>query len=508
MPSYNSINPDTLATIVSAAGANIQEQAWLARAVHRKQSRGQFHKIKGGADTGRCIMEVADTQKMAGQTVNVRSTAPLGGPGVQGSSAARTGTGESQKAKAWSFNVGVLFKAKKWNNIAMNQCMLGTQNDAVSRAQLTDWHNRRMSDCFEASMLANRHARNTIYANGNSIGGPTSIATLRSQDTFRQNDITRAKNALLSMGARPFDVAKPGSKDELARFFGALNNRLTADMESSGEWEDLLASSQPRGDMNPIYSGTMPDYRGNILQRWEIIDDDAWGPKGTLAAPVAYLGEAIAALPATGAVAKGGGSATGAALTDPKYFEYFPAASFTGYQDTALIAATTGTECYLLVKHGSGADAGKFSLFAYQVNNGNQITLTKRLLSTNATSGKIDATTVGGATWGSGVYTSTYFSEAEVPVGSEIWPCTRLGVPYCAGYVLGAEAFISGYGQGTSGVAFGRRSAEEQEHGRDTEIGMEICWGLAPTVNADNLVCNYAVIFAAWNPDGLPNIGG
>lgn len=500
MPSYNSIDPDTLSEIVSMAGSNVQEQAWMAKAIRRMQPAGQFAKIKGGATSGKPILEVVDTEKIKGKTVNITIQAPLGGPGVQGSSSARTGTGENQKAKMMSFDVGVLFKAKKWNNIAINQCTIGTSNDAVSRNQISDWHNRRMSDCYEAVMLANRHSRNTVYANT-----ATSIAALKSADTFRQTDIVKAKNALLSMGAFPFNVAKVGAAEQ-NRFFAALNNRITEDMEISGEWEDLLAQSQVRGDMNPIYTGAMPDYRGNLVQRHEIINSDAWGPQGALSAPVAYLGEAIVALPATGAEMKGGGSATGAALTDPKYFEYFPAAAFTGYQDTAIIAATTGTECYALVQHISGADAGKFSLFAYQVNNGNKITLTKRLLSTNATSGKIDATTVGSAVWGSGVYTSTYFSEAEVPIGSPIYPCNAKGQPYCFGYVLGSEAIACGYGQGTSGVAFGRRSLESQEHGRDTEIGLEICWGLAPTVNADNLICNYAVLVAAWNPTGLPNI--
>lgn len=500
MPSYSSIDPQSLATIVSAAGSNVQEQAWMAKAIRRMQPKGQFSKIKSGAAGGRPILEVADTEKIRGQTVNITIEAPLGGPGVQGSSATRTGTGENQKGKMMSFSVGVLFKAKKWNNIAMNQCTLGSNNDTKGRNQLSDWHERRMSDCFEAVMLANRHARNTIYA-----GTATSIATLKSSDTWRQTDIVKGKNALLSMGAHPFNVAKVGQA-EINRFFVAANNRLTEDMEVSGEWEDLLAQSQVRGDMNPIYTGSMPDYRGNIIQRHEIINSDAWGPQGSLSAPVAYLGEEIIALPVTGAEMKGGGSATGAALTEPKYFEGFPAASFTGYQDTDIIAATTGTECYVLAQHISGADAGKFTLFAYQVNNGNKITLTKKLMSTNATSGKIDATTVGSAVWGTGVYTSDYFSEGAVPVGSPLYPCNAKGQPYCFGYQLGGEAIVCGYGQGTSGVAFGRRSIESQEHGRDTEIGMEICWGLAPTQNADGLICNYAVFVAAWNPPGLPNI--
>lgn len=501
MPAYNAIDPNSLATIATQAGANVSEQAWMAQAIWRMTPKGQFNKIKGGATSGKPILEVVDTEKIRGNTVNITVQAPLGGPGAQGSSAPRTGTGENAKAKMMSFSVGVLFKAKKFNNIAMNQCMLGSANDTHSRNQLADWHNRRMSDCHEAVMLANRHTRNTVYAGTTA----TSIDTLKSADTFRQTDLTKAKNALLSMGAFPFDAAKVGAAEQ-HRFFAALNNRLTEDMETSGEWEDLLAQSHNRGDLNPLYTGEMPDYRGNIVQRHEIVNSDAWGPQGSLAAPVAYLGAEIVALPATGAEMKGGGSATGAALTDPKYFEYFPGAAFIGYQDSPIIAATTGTEYFALAQHISGVDAGKYSMFAYQVNNGNKIVLTKRFMSTNATSGKIDATTVGSAVWGSGVYTSAYFSEAAVPVGSPIYPCNAKGQPYCFGYDLGGEAIACGYGQGTSGVAFGRRSAEQQEHGRDTEIGMEICWGLAPTINADGLICNYAVIVAAWNPPGLPNI--
>lgn len=499
MPSYPAISPDSLSTIVSAAGSNVQEQKWMAKAIIRQKAAGQFAKITGGAFSGRPVLQVVDTEKNQGQTINMKIVAPLGGPGVQGSSSDRTGTGESQKAKMMTLTVGNLFKAKKWNNIAMSQCVLGSTNDQISRNQLADWHGRRMSDCHEALMLANRHARNTVYSNRK-----TSIASLVSADTFRAEDVTRAKNALLGLGGFPFDVAAKG-KAPLHRFFAALNNRITEDMELSGEWQALLKDAQPRGDMNPLFTGAMPDWMGNIFQRWEIVNDDSWGPKGALAAPVAYLGEAVAAAPATGYAMKGGGSATGAALTDPKYFEYFPAAAFTGYQDTAIIAAETGTEYYALIQHISGADVGKFSLVAYQVNSGNQITLTKVLRSATS-GGTIKQTTVGSATWGSGVYTSTYFSDGEAPIGSPVWPCNAKGQPYCFGYVLGSEAIACGYGRGIGGTVFGRRTQEEQQHGRDTEIGMDIVWGCAPMVNADNVVSNYAVIVSAWNPDGLPDI--
>lgn len=500
MPNYPSIDPDTISEIVTMAGSNAQEQAWIAQGVTRSIRQSPFSKIIGGALSGRPILQVVAAQKIAGDTVNLKIEAPDGGPLVQGGSATRTGQGEADKFKMFSFTVGVGWKGKKWNNVAKHQTMLGTDVDSKSRLKLSEWHSRYQADCMEASMLANKHALNTLYC-----GRKTSVDALTSADTFVADDVRRAKDMLQALGSFPFNMAKKGQQ-KIDLYYAQLNNKLLDDMERSSEWQALLQNSDLRGAENSLYTGFLPTWSGNALNRWEVTNDDAYGPQGAFCAPVAYLGETVLQLPATGYEMKGGRTAAGAALTTPLYFQYFPAAAFTGYHGS-IIAADTGTEYYALIKHISGASAGKFTMVAYQVNSGNRLTLTKVLRSTNATSGKIDATTVGSAVWGSGVYTSTYFADADAPVGSPVYPCNAKGQPFVYGYVLGGEALACGYGRGSSGLAMGgRTTSENQNHGLETEIGMELCWGVKPTTNADGTVCNYAVIAGAWNPDGLPTI--
>jgi hypothetical protein len=55
-------------------------------------------------------------------------------------------------------------------------------------------------------------------------------------------------------------------------------------------------------------------------------------------------------------------------------------------------------------------------------------------------------------------------------------------------------------------LAFGHRTEEHQNHGLDSEIGMEMCWGSRATQDANGLVNGYGIIVSAWNPEGLPTI--
>lgn len=509
MPNYPSIDGRTLSEVVTAAGANSQVQGWVAQAVVRGIRKSPWSSIIGGALSGRPILKVLAAEKLKGQTVHLEVEAPMGGPLVQGSGATRTGSGEEKKFTTFDFSVGIGWKGSKWNNYASYASLLGTPEANKTRDKLSDWHSRYQGDCVEAMMIANAHSQNTVYANRKA-----SREALRSADTFTANDVERTKFALLTLGAKPFNVAKRPNESIQNRYWAQLNNYMVQDMKASGDWQQLLADSRARGTTNELYTGDLPDWQGNVMNVWEVSNDDADGPQGAFCAPIAFLGEEIAALPTTatgtaagGITIKGGRNAAGAALTTPKYFHYFPAAEFQGYHDTAIIAATTGTDCYALIKYASGADAGKFTMVKYRVNDGNRITMISILRSTNATSGKIDATTVGNVTWNTGAWTTDYLSDLAVPVGSMIIPCNSYGQPFVRSYVLGGEAIACGYGRGSSGLAMGGlTTSENQNHGLESEVGLELCWGVGPVKDANSTVNGYAILEAAWNPDGLPTL--
>lgn len=504
---YANIDPRTLAEVVTAAGANSQVQAWVAKAVTAAQRKSQWAKMMGGAGSGKAILQVLAAQSLKGQVVNLEVDAPLGGPLYQGSAATRTGNGEERKFTTFTFNVDVGWMGMKWNNVASYLSLLGTPANNNHREGLAALHARHQGDCIEATYIANAHAQNTVYANRKA-----SREALRSADTFTPNDVSRAKEALLGLGAMPINMAKIKG-DVQNKYWAQLNNRIVQDNWERGDWQDLISQSRERGDGNNLYTGAMPEWMGNVLNVFEVHNDASNGPQGAFCAPVAYLGEAIAALPTTatgsaagGIVMKFGRNAAGAALTVPQYTQYFDAAPFQGYHGV-IIAATTGTDRYALIKYASGADAGKFTMVKYRVNDGNRITMISILRSTNATAGKIDATTVGNVTWGAGAWTTAYLSDAEIPIGSMVVPCNSYGQPFCRGYVLGAESIACGYGRGSKGLAMGGLTTnEDQNHGLESEVGLELCWGCGPVKDANLTVNNYALIEAAYNLDGMPTV--
>jgi hypothetical protein len=502
MPNYASITGQTVAQVVAAAGANSQEQKWAASVAVGTIRSSRLAKLIGGAGEGKPIVTVLDAQKLAGDTVNMQVEAPFGGPGYQGSGAQRVGNGESAKFQLYQFKLGVMWKGAKWNNVTKNQTTLGKGNiDAKSRVKLTDWFKRYQADNWEAEMLKRAHARNTIYS-----GRKTAVSQLTSADTFMADDAKRIANALSTIMAKPVNLAKKGLQ-ERKKYYLLLPHKQLDELESSNDWQTLLANSDLRGQENSLYTGLLPSWGGCVLDRWEIENDSADGPQGALCAPIGYLGEAIAASPATGYQLKLGGSAAAAAKTDPLYAQYFESAAFGGFEGDK-IAAVTGTERYLLIRNleasAATGDAGKFGMYAYQVTNGNTITLTKALRS-GTSGGTINQSTVGSVVWNTGVWT-TDFLTTQHAIGSEVIPCNEKGQPYVRGYALANEGIACGYGQGSQGLAFGHRTEEHQNHGLDSEIGMEMCWGSRATQDANGLVNGYGIIVSAWNPEGLPTI--
>ncbi len=502
MPNYAAITGQTVAQVVAAAGALSQEQAWAAKVAVGAIRSSRLAKLMGGAGEGKPIVNVIDAQKIAGDTVNMQVEAPFGGRGHQGSGATRVGNGEEAKFKLYQFKLGVMWKGAKWNNVAKHQTTLGKGNiDIKSRDKLTEWYKRYQADNLEAEMIKRAHARNTVFS-----GRKTTVDQLVSADTFVADDAKRISTALGTIMAKPVNLAKKGMQ-ERKKFYLILPHKQLDELESSNDWQTLLSNSDLRGSENSLFTGLMPSWGGCVIDRWEIENDTADGPQGAFCAPVGYLGEAIAAAPATGYTLKLGGSATAAAKTDPLYAQYFLSAAFGGFEGDK-IAAVTGTERYLLIRNleasAATGDAGKFGMYAYQVTDGNRITLTKALRAATS-GGTIKETTVGSVTWNTGVWTTDFLTDQHA-IGSEVIPCNAKGQPYVHGYCLGDETLACGFGKGSQGLAFGHRTEESQNHGLDHEIGLEMCWGSRATEDANGLVNGYGLLYSSWNPEGLPTI--
>jgi hypothetical protein len=517
MANYLEINPSTTAQLVNAAGANFQKQAWGMSVALGSMQRSQFGAaVDQGVKSVKPIKQVLELRGLNGQIVNYQSRAPLGSsPGVQGSAGPRVSHGENFKQIMWQLQIGVHWQGAKYNLVAEAQTMLGVgdidkqaQNDLKELFKLKQgWH-------MEAEMLANAVARTTIYANNK-----TSVEALRSADTFNPGMIDLIQSQMAGNMAAPVATSQQrgGGHEPVRAYYINCDSKMFADMKSNTDYRKELALSRVRGDDNELFYGDLPNYSGMVLDSYVSQIDTSDGPKGTLGAPVAFLGNALVALPLAGTFILGGGSAAAAAIVDPdppEFFKLFPAAEFKQFE-TVKIAATTNVEYYVLIQ---SATTGKFGMYAYQVNNGNKLTLTKALRATNATSTDLDCTTVGSITvttdmvetsghgWSVG---GVNYLQNTNAIGDRVYPCNSYGQPYVKGYALGDNAIWSAYGMFVDGSAMGMRTELKGgiiNHNMSSEIGLAMNWGCSAVRDANNLCNGYCVIVGAYNPPGLPSL--
>lgn len=513
MANYLDINANSTSQIISAAGANAQAQAWSMTVVEGAQQRSMFGRVfHDGVNSKKPIRPKLDLNKVHGQVMNIKSKAPLGAsPGVQGSGNNRVAQGEQEKFIMWQAQLGVQWQGKRWNNIAADQTMLGIGKplDSEARTEITDLFSLVQSRTIEANFVQRATARNSIYPNGK-----TSIGSLRSADTFSFDSMQQISDRMANNMAKPIALYKPkaaGCDEPIRGYYVIAPNPLVRDMEKSSDFQTLMSNAQVRGDSNTLFYGGFPMIGGSMLERYQIQSDDSDGPKGTLGAPHAYLGAALAkaiANDGTANIMKGGGSAASAALTDPTpplFFQLFPNAAFQTFEVTKIAAVTTTQYCLA-----QNSTTGLWRMYSYTTNDGNKLTLTGALLkSTSTTSGGIDSTTVGNVTAaasGTGVWTDAYIGETNL-IGDIVIPCNANGQAYVSGYALGDECMWSIYGLFTNGSAMGRRTMIDGNvinHGRESEVGMDMNWGCECVPNANNFYNGYSIIYGSFNPAGTP----
>jgi hypothetical protein len=252
---------------------------------------------------------------------------------------------------------------------------------------------------------------------------------------------------------------------------------------------------------NQIFRGDFVDWNGHGIYRWYIRDHDAFGPVGSVILPRAFLGTAIPA-DNTAYPITGGGSALGAAaLPAPNYFEAFSNAPWT-FTNGVAIAADVTTVRYVLIQNLTGANAGKFGFYSYQVNTGLVLTMVSRL---RAAAAGAAVTTLGNVTWNVAPWLVAFLTDSH-PIGSLIIETNSFGVPFGYSFMLGEMAGICGYGSLKGRSAKGARTEEHRNHGMDHGIGIEACFGSAPVQRTDGVFPNYCLVEHTVPIDGMPVI--
>ncbi|MEI6870698.1 MAG: hypothetical protein WCL08_00310 [Verrucomicrobiota bacterium] len=491
MSSYSVINAQTLANIV--ATNNTKEQKWVLNVYLESLGKNPFTKFIGGFKGGKPIIQVADTQKLHGTTITIHRKAGVGGMGQQGETA-RDGQERKNRFSNWQFSIGRLWQGLAQNTVARDQTVIGSTFDQDSAKQLAEWLGWRQGLDLETEMIVSSHSRNTLYP-----GDASSRESLRSKHYLQSETVTRATNILATLQAQPLNMAKSAAGADIMKYLLVGSQFSFAQFKQTSTYTNIVSLAGARGETNPLFQGGLPDWNGAYMWEWYIPDHTAYSPVGSAGTPRAILGTAIA--DATSAVdILGGGSTEGAALTDAGYFQNFSNSAYMGFEGEKR-ASSTGTTRYVLIQNVSGADAGKFGMYSYTVNNGTKLTMGGRL---NSSIAGIANTTLGNVVWDTGIWSGKH--TAAHPQGSLVYECNSYGQPFVKSYMMADEAIMCGYGSIDGKVAMGNRTEWRGPHGLDYAVGLESVWGSKAIPRVDGLVNGYAVIESAYSPDGLPNI--
>lgn len=337
-------------------------------------------------------------------------------------------------------------------NLETTEEIMGMRGEIASRFNVEQgkWLGRLKSEQIFQLIMLKLNAENVFYA-----GGKT-MATLRSADVLAWDEVTTLGQSIKPLGGLPADIKGGNSKAPVWSNIVIPTEAAMTSLKLDPDYKTLNSNADVRGPGNTMFSGTIRDIDGHVLNVYDPKDHDGVGAIGSPLNPKAQLGVAIAAATTTAFAVKGGGNATAAAITKKLFFKYFPGYAYK-FIGLGAHSADAGPHYALIVNPKNAAvDPGKVGMIKYTTgNNGNQITITQRLASAIA---GINHTTCGSVVWNTGVWASKH--TAEHPANATIIPCTEYGVPFGDTPMLLRSGILRGYGKYR-----GHRSQQTHEGG-------------------------------------------
>ena len=485
MASYEKINAQTLSEVL-ARSPEAARVAWGELAIRKSNDYSELYKyLVGPLGSGKAFIEHSDLKITAGNRVVLPLVGGARGGGVQGSGD-RIGKEKKLVPKDFDFKIGRWWDGFAINSVALNETVIGSKWDRAASQFLQRNLGIKKTDDMLLELLVRANARNTIRPNSKATRND-----LRTLDVFSTSTVTRGQSTLTSLGAKPVTLAKSSAGADI-RMFTFLGTQFSLEtLKNSSSYLEAAQYAEERGIKNSLFTGDIMPWNGNAIYQWNVEDPEDMAPAGCPLSARAYLGNAIAS--GTSAVdIKGGGSASNAADTDVQYFGYFSNAPIVGCEGSKR-AADTATERYVAILNQTGANAGKVMFASYKVNNGNKLTMFKRL---GASASGDQATTVGNITWGSGSYGGVSLTDSA-PEGSLMVEVNSYGVPF--GYVLalGEMAGIMGHGSIDGKSAIAKRTEEHRNHDMDHAIGLETTFGSRAFERIDGQVGGYVLVECA-----------
>jgi len=426
----------------SLGGGNLIGQAFDALLDVTKSNSNILAQLQGGMGSGKPFVIKDDLTKGAKDTVHFNIGTTLGQAGRRGTQVA-VNYEEPLYHSSWQVQIDSLRVVVGWNEITRVVATTGQSWEEVY-AQLVG---ERIGQIEQEDMLMRMRQRSGTL-NTLRPGNRTSLDLLHYDDTLDTLTLNRAITTLGTLGAKPATIGKMRGGMPLNRFVCLGSNTALEPVWNDPTFTQALLHAAVDGPTNPYWTGDLPDWRGTVIKRWDIVNHDNPGAIGSAIQPQAVLGDAVAA--GTTAITIYGGGRTQAALGNAaslyKPFEYFYGCdklfgeSIT-FLNTGTSSATTdgGTYYFAIID----PTDGMWCLYSYTGNaafgsNGNSITITQRLAA--ATSGAA-ATTVGHWTWDASVNKEVF------PTGSLIVQVNANVVPVGDVFVFGADAGAKAYGQ-------------------------------------------------------------
>lgn len=422
-----------------------------------------------------------DLEKGRMDTVNFNVAASLGQSGRRGLARA-VNYEEPTRHNTWPVTIDTLRVVVGWNELTRQFATTGATWQELYPQLCGDLVGRIEQEDMLMRLRQRATALNTVRP-----GNRASLNALRYDDTLDTDTLGRGYGLLTRNGAKPASLGKMTGGMELKRYVA-----LGANIAMEGLWQDptfteALKHAGVDGPSNPFWTNDLPDWRGMVLKRWDIVSHDNPGANSSSIMPEAILGDASAT--ASGGSTTdgiesgtttfdiyGGGvlqSALGDSATLYKPFEYFYGATKL-FGETLSTGTDAGTYYFLVI---DPAD-GKWNIYSYVGStgigsNGYKITTTARLHS--STSGVGYTTLKDDGFGGSGTVLITYsaaVNKVAFPVGSIVVQCNIYGVPVCDTYLFGANAAGKCYGMWKN-----ERINNKDDYGELNGVGVKNVYG-------------------------------
>jgi len=488
---------------LSTMSPDAVREIWKAGVDVFEQTEDPFTQFEGGPDS--IIETITDPSKGAGMKINFTPMSGFYNEPRLGEERFTSPTHFAEiKIGSDSLSVDYLRWATSYTE-RMEEIM-GMRGEITSgiNEEIGKWMGREKAYRLAMTIIHKVNSDNYLIA-----GSRANVHDLLSTDLLTMDDIIGMNAYARPRGGMP---ALAGIDENKNPIWGNMVISTTAGitgLKFDPDYKLAIKDSDVRGSMNLQFKGGIKGIDGNMVREWNDIDHDGDGAVGTPFNPKAYLGVPIVA--GTGVVdLTGGGGLNSDGSSEAFFFKFFPKFAFrflvndtlsvtSPYWDLHDVSASKRFYVTIVNPRNTGdtENDGKHCIYECSDNDGNKLTMTRRLGPTDA--GGTQLQTLGGITWDANKHTQVH------PSGSLMYLSTENGVPFGYTPMLLKRALRRGYGKDRN-----RRGQESEEDDFITNIYVRSVFGQAPRKDRSGkvpgiVILKHALRYEGWN---LPSYTG